>query len=128
MLSLESNGQYISLVIISDGGATPTRDVLVSYDDKIRIDQWHRFRFEVYGPEADETVPHLKCFVDETLMKESTLYFGAQKEEMYNFSYSWLKIYSMASVETTIYVDNIYCSRELKTYREGDEDISDLRG
>ena len=101
--------------------------MIIDYSDKIRTDEWHRIRFEAYDPINGGELPVIKVFVDDELRGESSIYYRSDSGANYSSNFAWFKIYSKAGVITDTYLDNIYCSRELKEYVKGDDDISDLR-
>lgn len=127
MLTISTDGSYLRIDVISDGVANPNRTVIINYSDRVRVDEWHRIRFEAYDPINGGELPVIKVFVDDELRGESSIYYRSDSGANYASNFAWFKIYSKAGVITDTYVDNIYCSRESKEYIEGDDDISDLR-
>ena len=127
LVQLEKSNGYIVIIVLSDESGEAWRQTILPASERIRADEWHRFRFEAYDDDGDGN-PVLKFFVDDDLMATSTIYKNQRTGSTYNTTFQSLNIYSMKSVTTDIYLDNIYLHRETKDYVEGSDDISDMRG
>ena len=124
MLEFSISGEYIT-VRLASAYSSAKYDDLVTTQHKIEANgTWHTFRVEIYDPGEDESLPHIKFFADEALVKESSCHFG----NTFKSGFGVLDVYSMKSVETDIYFDNVFCNREFKDYDPESDDISDSRG
>ncbi|MBQ7387499.1 MAG: hypothetical protein IJW03_04980 [Clostridia bacterium] len=128
MLGIAKVGDYLKVQSLSDNGASPETHTLLSASDKLRADVWHRIRIEIYDPTGSETSPKVKFFVDNQCIDDaSTVYFGSNVGTPYSSVCESVTLYSKASYETLLYLDNLYLSRESKYFEAGD-DVSDMRG
>ena len=127
MLELCVENNYLTANLAS-ARANPINDFILKADAQIVAKgTWNRIRVEAFDPEDKASLPHLKLFVNEELIAESTCYFGKESGKAYNAYFDTIDIYSVMGSNMLIYLDNIYCSREIKAYVEDSDDISDMR-
>ena len=129
MLGVAKVGDYLRVRSMSDNGAASVTETLLSESRKVRADEWHRIRIEIYDVIGNDTLPRIKFFIDnECISDSSVVYLGSNiAGQEYNPTCNYVTMYSLASYETLIYLDNIYFSREIKYFEVGD-DVSDMRG
>lgn len=128
MLGIWKNGDYLEVQSVSDSGANPDKHQLISKQNKILANKWHRIRVEIYDVTNGEATPKLKFFVDNKCVNDTSLvYYGSNVAgQQYQPEFTCVTLYSKASYATLAYLDNVYLSREIKYFESGD-DISDMR-
>ncbi|MBQ7387193.1 MAG: hypothetical protein IJW03_03405 [Clostridia bacterium] len=124
LVTIARSGDYLTMQAWSKEAGT-VKEQLVSTDDKIRANEWHTFRFEVYNEDYDGA-PVIKVFIDGELIKNTNLHYNYGSA--YNSTYAKLNIYSMKSAVTELYFDNVFVNRETKIFDAESDDVSDSRG
>ena len=129
MIQLYQSSGYLRMVISSDETGQAITQEILSASERIKADEWHTIRVEVYDDNGDgEGAPVLKLFVDEKLYGVSSNFYGSRTGTQYNNTLSGISFYSMKGVATDVYFDNIFINREYKTFDAESDDISDSRG
>ena len=129
MLEFIVSGQYLTIRMASAYSSARYDNLLTTTHQVKAFGEWHRIRVEMYDPEEDDDTgtPHIKLFVDDEFIKESTCYMGVESGKTFKGSYDAVDFYSLKSVESLVYVDNLFLNKEYKEYTPDDHDISDSR-
>ena len=127
LIQMNLDGGKMRLIAISDESGEALKQEILYSSQGVKANEWHRLRFEAYDSDENDE-PVLKLFVDDELIGTTNMYKGKRTGSQYNSTFSGISFYSMKSVTTDVYLDNVYLSREMKDYVADSDDISDLRG
>jgi hypothetical protein len=127
LVQMNLDGGKMRLIAISDESGEALKQEILYSAQGVKANEWHRLRFEAYDSDENDA-PVLKLFVDDELIGTTNMYKGKRTGAQYSSTFTGISFYSMKSVTTDIYLDNVYLSREMKDYVADSDDISDMRG
>jgi hypothetical protein len=129
MLEFVLSGEYLTIRMASAYSSAQYDNLLTAAHNVKAIGEWHRIRVEMYDPEEDDEtgMPHIKLFVDEEFIKESSCYMGIESGKKFKGDFASVNFYSLKSIESLIYIDNLFINKEYKEYVPDSDDISDSR-
>ena len=113
MFMMYKSGQYLTISALTSSNVALGTDKLVTAEHKIRADEWHNMRIEVYDAPDGEVKPIIKLYIDNEHIATTNMFIGSSNSNStYNSTYQKLSIYSCSPVVTELHLDNVYLNRE----------------
>ncbi len=85
----------------------------------VDTDTWFNLRVEYYSPTEEGDLPIIDVYIDETLVKTSSNFFGSHQDGAQpKDSFSRTQMLSLMRVNSKIYLDNVFVNMSSDTYTE----------
>ena len=94
----------------------------------VPMNEWFTLRVEYYvqSDDSEDGLPHIKVWVnDELKTGDSSWYYNSHLGSAPSTGFTEVSLYSMRTSDTCIYIDDVYCARETKTFDLYDSQISE---